>query len=194
MAQGVAVVRRVGLSVVAGAAVAVVLAAIASAAERGVNVVHSAKATATASRAPMEPCEPTSCDPVAVAKQRAEYPPSQPIDHSKPFMTQSGAQRAALGESVSSLPASASTTQVSPVRSRQMTAAAAAALVNGGRRMDTLLADDRPVWVVTVHGKIPVDQIPGDTRPAFVSVYTAVYDAPTGFPIMQAFGVDAFAS
>jgi hypothetical protein len=55
---------------------------------------------------------------------------------------------------------------------------------------DPRISTDRSVWVVTVHGDMATDALPGST-PEVHNVYTEVYDVASGDLILTAIGVDA---
>ncbi|WP_146259040.1 hypothetical protein [Streptomyces tateyamensis] len=55
---------------------------------------------------------------------------------------------------------------------------------------DNDIAPDRSVWVVTVHGSMTTDALPG-RPPVTDNVYTDVIDAATGTLVIEAIGVEA---
>lgn len=57
---------------------------------------------------------------------------------------------------------------------------------------DPAIPDDRPIWVVVVHGNIPADPPPARPVTTYAyDVYTEVLDAPTGTEIMTMIGIAA---
>jgi len=108
----------------------------------------------------------------------------QPIDASKPFVTENQVSAAAR--------ASAEVTTEKrgtlPVKTSRSTIGAINLKL--GITDDPQIMADRPVWVVTVYGDKSVRRPDGST--VSHQVYTSVYDAPSGYLILDAIGVDAF--
>ena len=137
---------------------------------------------------PLPPCN----DPSELARQASDYPPARPIDPKVPWLSEADvtakARNLAIASDGSVLTDDARDKLAT--KASQMTAEQAAALVTGGQAFDSLLPPDRPLWVVTVQGHVEVDGSPS-TPSRIVDVYTAVYDAPSGFLILLAKGIGA---
>ena len=177
--------RRISAAVGALAAVgAVTVGVIAHSDGVGAATGGSAPSSTAATIPAVSTCpQTTQCDIDALNDRRAHFPPAQPIDSSKPWVSSSNAVAAA--QTLASVPTSQQSSL--PVKSEQMTMGNFDKMAGVGK--DPLIDDSRPVWVISVHGPIAESVPPGHPE-VTKSVYTTVIDAPTGTPILWAAGVD----
>ena len=120
----------------------------------------------------------------------AGFAPAQPIDANKPWMMADAAlaeARSHAGHEPGAGPLNAAAVAALPAKVAQMTMSQYDQL--DGSAPDALIAPDRPVWVVTVHG-IMATRAPAGVKPTIHNVFTEVYDAPTGTLVITAIGYD----
>lgn len=129
-------------------------------------------------------CPQLQCDANTASQRRKDFGPAQPVDTSKPFMTPNAALQAARSRSENPQPDQATL----PATEKSMTMGEIDTVL--GIPGDPLIADSRPVLVVTVHGARTIFGPPG-RAPVKQSVFTDVYDAPTGQLILEVVGVAA---
>lgn len=127
--------------------------------------------------------KPTISPDEASAERVKNFPALQPYDVSQPLVP------------VSDLLPSARAVSTDGARESPVFAAALSygelKKFSPGLGADVQIAEDRPVWVVTVHGPIENSGTLYGTKSTVWDVYTVVYDGPSGDGIAYGTGEDA---